>query len=410
MEISHTLDHFTDQIALTLPHVIGALLILLIGWLIAKGVKNLITRLLQRTNWDEKIFKNITGGKDTNAFVGSLFYYLIMIIVFLIVLETLGISAVLTPLEAMVGEFLLFIPHLLAALIIGFVGYLLAKFVSGLISFGGGFLTKWVDKTGFKDTDKVIKVLRTLVFLIIFVPLLIQAINALQLEAISDPLNSLLTGFIAMIGNIVLAAVVLIVFIWGGKYLTRFLSGLFQNLGLDRMAEKLQLQNMIGPGQSFSRLIAQVLYFFILFFGGITATEILQLKELTLILYQILNVTGSIAFGLLILLIGNFISLLIYNGMIRSEKNAFIASVLRYATLALFLGMAFRAMGIANAIVELAFGLTLGAVAVVIALSYGLGGREAAGEHFQEIIQKIKRPGDAGREANGPSSSDLPEN
>ena len=408
MEISHTLDHFTDQIALTLPHVIGALLILLIGWLIAKGVKNLITRLLQRTNWDEKIFKNITGGKDTNAFVGSLFYYLIMIIVFLIVLETLGISAVLTPLEAMVGEFLLFIPHLLAALIIGFVGYLLAKFVSGLISFGGGFLTKWVDKTGFKDTDKVIKVLRTLVFLIIFVPLLIQAINALQLEAISDPLNSLLTGFIAMIGNIVLAAVVLIVFIWGGKYLARFLSGLFQNLGLDRMAEKLQLQNMIGPGQSFSRLIAQVLYFFILFFGGITATEILQLKELTLILYQILNVTGSIAFGLLILLIGNFISLLIYNGMIRSEKNAFIASVLRYATLALFLGMAFRAMGIANAIVELAFGLTLGAVAIVIALSYGLGGREAAGEHFREIIQKIKGPGNTAGGENRSSSSDLP--
>jgi hypothetical protein len=36
-------------------------------------------------------------------------------------------------------------------------------------------------------------------------------------------------------------------------------------------------------------------------------------------------------------------------------------------------------MGIANEIVELAFGVTLGAIAVAVALSYGLGGREAAG-------------------------------
>ncbi len=390
MDFTQTLNNFTDRIAVTLPNVLGALIILLIGWLIAKGVKSLIVRLLHRTNLDEKLFSKISNGKDTNKMIGSLFYYLIMVIVFLIVLETLGISSVLTPLEAMVGEFLLFLPHLIAALIIGFVGYVLAKLVSSLISFGGGFVSKWVDKTGFKDTDKIVKVIQTVVFLVIFIPLLIQAINSLQLESISDPLNMILSQFIEIIGSVIIAAVILIIFIWGGKYLTKFLTGLFQNLGLDKMAEKMQLQNMIGPGTSFSTLIANVLYFFIVFFGVITAVEILQLDQLTFILYQILDVTGSIAFGLVILLIGNFISVLIYNGMIRSEKNAFIASVVRYGALALFLGMALRAMGFANEIVELAFGLTIGAVAVVIALAYGLGGREPAGEHFREIIQKIR--------------------
>ncbi len=390
MDFTQTLNNFTDRIAVTLPNVIGALVILLIGWLIAKGIKSLIVRLLHRTNLDEKLFSKISNGKDTNKMIGSLFYYLIMVIVFLIVLETLGISSVLTPLEAMVGEFLLFLPHLIAALIIGFVGYVLAKLVSSLISFGGSFVSKWVDRTGFKDTDKIVKVIQTIVFLVIFIPLLIQAINSLQLESISDPLNMILSQFIEIIGSVIIAAVILIVFIWGGKYLTRFLAGMFQNLGFDKIAEKMQLQNMIGPGTSFSKLIANILYFFIVFFGVITAVEILRLDQLTYILYQILDVTGSIAFGLVILLIGNFISILIYNGMIRSEKNAFIASVVRYGALALFLGMALRAMGFANEIVELAFGLTIGAVAVVIALAYGLGGREAAGEHFREIIHKIR--------------------
>jgi len=40
-------------------------------------------------------------------------------------------------------------------------------------------------------------------------------------------------------------------------------------------------------------------------------------------------------------------------------------------------------MGLANEIVYLAFGLTLGAVAVAVALSFGLGGREAAGKQME---------------------------
>src|SRR5690606_34953125 len=52
--------------------------------------------------------------------------------------------------------------------------------------------------------------------------------------------------------------------------------------------------------------------------------------------------------------------------------------------------IALRTMGIANEIGELAFGLILGALAVAVALSYGLGGREAAGEHFKDIIKKLR--------------------
>jgi hypothetical protein len=45
--------------------------------------------------------------------------------------------------------------------------------------------------------------------------------------------------------------------------------------------------------------------------------------------------------------------------------------------------MGLRAMGIADDIVNLAFGLTLGAAAVAIALAFGLGGRQAAGRQME---------------------------
>jgi len=387
--MENQLENFADQVSNFLPDLLGAILVLLVGWLIAKGIKALVVRLLKKTNWDERVFGRADVA-DTNVFLGNIFYYLIMIIVILIVLEILGIDQVLTPLENMVDEFLSFVPNIIGAILIGFIGYILAKFVSNLVSIGGSFIDKMVDKTGFKDTDKLVNILKKVVFIIIFVPFLIQAFNALELAAISEPANNILYGFTEMLGEIIIAALILTLFIWGGKFLADFLEDLFKSLGLDTLAEKIQIQNMIGANQSLSKIVANLIYFFLVFFGVITAVEILGLDRLTEILNQILEVTGQIIFGLIILAIGNYISVIIYNTMTKSSNNKFIASIIRYASLALFIAIALRTMGIANEIVELAFGLILGALAVAFALSYGLGGREAAGEHFREVIQKFK--------------------
>ncbi len=383
------LENFANNVVDFLPALLGALLVLFIGWLIAKGIKALIIRLFKKTTWDERLFKNSSIG-NTNVFVGNIFYYLIMIIVILVVLEILGVDQVLTPLENMLNEFLTFIPNLIGAILIGFVGYLLAKFVSNLVNIGGNLLDKIVDRTGFKDTDKLVNILRKIVFIVIFIPFLIQAFNALQLDAISDPANNILYGFTEMIGEIIIASLLLIVFIWGGKYLAEFLEDLFRSMGLDKAGEKIQIHNMIGANQSLSKIIANLIYFFLVFFGVITAVEILGLERLTETLNQILEVTGQIIFGLIILAIGNYISMLIYNTMMKSDNNRFIASIIRWASLALFIAIALRTMGIANEIVELSFGLILGAIAVAVALSYGLGGREAAGEHFKDIISNLR--------------------
>ena len=57
----------------------------------------------------------------------------------------------------------------------------------------------------------------------------------------------------------------------------------------------------------------------------------------------------------------------------------------------LVVAMGLRAMGIADSIVNLAFGLTLGAVAVAFALAFGLGGRQPAERVLTDLIDKAKR-------------------
>ncbi|GGW24457.1 mechanosensitive ion channel [Arenibacter certesii] len=383
------LQRFADTVTDYLPSLLGAILVLLIGWLIAKFFQKLITKLLDRTKLGNKVMDE-EHSKSTSHFLGKIVYYLIMVIVLLMTLEILEVSAVLDPLKNMLNKFLSFIPNLIGAVLIGFIGYLLAKFVSSLISMGGNFIDNLIDKTGFKDTDMLVNILQKVVFIIIFIPFLIQAFNALQMNAISGPANEILYKFTDLIGEIIIAALILIIFIWGGKYLASFLSDLFKSLGLDKAAEKIKIQNMIGANQSLSTLLANLIYFFIVFFGVITAVAILGLDQLTYILNEILALTGQILFGLVIIAIGNYISMIIYNTMKESNNNNFIAGVVRAASLALFIAIALRTMGIANEIVELAFGLILGAIAVAVALSYGLGGRAAAGEHFKEIIDKMR--------------------
>ncbi len=372
------------------PDILKVLLVLFVGWIIARLIKRAIAGLMKKTSWDEKLLGNAIGG-DTNKFLGKLGYYTIMIIVLLVALEMMGVSDVLDPVKGMMSEILGFIPNLLAAGVLGFIGYVLAKFISNLLSIGGNIVDRFVDKTGFKSTDKLVEILRQVVFLVILIPFIILALNALQLEAISGPANQILADILNIIPNILGAAAIIALFLIGGKFLAGFLRSLLESLGVDTAAEKLQLTSVMGEGQSLAKIISNIAFFFLAFFGIITGVELLELDQLSGILNRLLEVSGQILFGMFILVVGNYISKLIYNAMSKGEGNNFIASVIRVATLGLFLAMALRAMNIAPDIVNLAFALTLGSVAVVIALAYGLGGREAAGEHFREIIEKIKR-------------------
>jgi len=52
--------------------------------------------------------------------------------------------------------------------------------------------------------------------------------------------------------------------------------------------------------------------------------------------------------------------------------------------------MALRQMGLANEIINMAFGLLLGALAVAIALAFGLGGREIAAREMEKWFRSMK--------------------
>jgi hypothetical protein len=101
---------------------------------------------------------------------------------------------------------------------------------------------------------------------------------------------------------------------------------------------------------------------------------------------------GEVLLGAAILVIGFWLANLAYVTIRRaSSERAGLAQLARVAIWGLVIAMGLRAMGIADDIVNLAFGLTFGAIAVAVALSFGLGGREAAGRQMEHWLSQLRK-------------------
>lgn len=386
--LQNRLEDFMYNSGLNLPDIIIALLILLIGYFIARFLRNLTKSLLDKTGIDKHI-KNQSSVTIAD-FLAKLVYFIIMILVFMIALEKLGVTQVLEPLKDMLGQFMSALPSIIVAGIIGYIGYMLATIISELVELGGTTIQNFAGKLNLKSDINLVNILKRLVFIFVFVPILIIAFEKLNMNAISDPATDMLRQFITAIPQILVATVIILLFVLGGRYLVSLLEGLLNSLKINNIAEKMNLRSITGT-TNVTKIISNIVYAFIVLFGLITAFEKLGFERLNEILYSMLNIAGNVIFGLIILMIGVWIANIAANNLTKKDGNGFIGSIVRVAIIAVFLAMGLRTMGIANSIINLAFGITLGTIALTIILSFGLGGKEAGGEQMKRILEKFRK-------------------
>jgi hypothetical protein len=112
---------------------------------------------------------------------------------------------------------------------------------------------------------------------------------------------------------------------------------------------------------------------------------------------------GQVLLGLVIFAIGLYLANLVARTVKASgvAQAGLLALAVRVSILALAGAMALRQIGLANEIINLAFGLLLGAVAVAAALAFGLGGRETAS---RELEAWSSRPSQRNRDAKDRAS------
>ena len=127
-------------------------------------------------------------------------------------------------------------------------------------------------------------------------------------------------------------------------------------------------------------------------FATVEAASRLGFSQVSDIVSIFIQFGGDILLGSVILMVGFWLANLAYNAIDRAsgKGSSGLANIARIAIIGLVVAMGLRAMGIADDIVNMAFGLTLGAVAVAVALAFGLGGREAAGKQLEYWFKKMR--------------------
>jgi hypothetical protein len=352
----------------------------------------------------------------------------------------------------MTSSLLGILPNLFAAILIAGVGWLIAKAVRGLVS--NLLATTGVDRFSESHPDtrgmKLSDLGGTLAFVLVIVPTLIAALDALRIEAISAPLTRMLDIFLQAIPNLLAAAAILVLAWFIGRFVAGLVERLLANLGFDRLPSRLGLGHAFeedssataaqaafvstpatgGPadamaqvpeptppsavdgrassgGMRVSALGGRLALFFIMLFATVEAAALLGFAGINDLLEQFIAFGADVLLGLVILAVGYWLADVAARAIERANPEARgMARIARVAILGLVIAMGLRAMGVADDIVNLAFGLVLGAVAVATALAFGLGGREAAGKLAQRWADDyLQRNPDGKPRVRAPSQS-----
>lgn len=390
--VSAPFSNMVSEVLLFIPRIVSAAVLALIGWVLATLVRAGITRVLARTTLDERLSAEVSVEPLSNN-IGQIVYWLILLLFVPLVLSALGLTGLLAPVQNLVNDLLAFLPNLFAALVIGFVGYFVAKIVRNIVT---GLVSSLniqssAERAGVAATTNLPKIAGSIVFILILIPTMIAALDALRIDAISQPAIRMLDQIMYAIPNIIAAALILIITYVVAKFVAGILVGLISGTEVDRIPAKLDMQRFLGS-MSLSQIIGKLIVFFAMLFAVAEAANRLGFGQVSDLISIFIAFGANILLGVAIFVIGFWLANLLASIVERGQYNysIWLANVVRVLIIGLVLAMGLRAMGIADSIVNLAFGLTLGAVAVAFALAFGLGGREPAARLLDDMLNKAK--------------------
>ncbi|MBD2676810.1 MULTISPECIES: mechanosensitive ion channel [Nostoc] len=416
---SRPLNSFLEQLIGFLPKLVGAGILLATAWVLATIVKIVTIRLVRTFNLDERLNPEPADSVPSlnqlslSETIGNALYWFIFLLFLAPILDTLGLREALQPVQALITKILVILPNILAAVLIAAVGWFIAnvvrRIVTNLLASAGidGLGSRFGLSTA-AGVQSLSSILGTIVYILILIPVAIAALDALQIAAISVPAIAMLQQVLNAVPAIFTAIAILIIAYFLGQFVADLVTSILTNLGFNNIFTVLGLTTPTRrivistesteptpppiPTRTPSEVAGIVTLVGIMLFATVAAVNILNIPALTALVSGILVIFGRILAGLVIFAIGLFLANLAFNIITSSgdRQAQILGQVARISIITLVSAMALQQIGVASDIVNLAFGLLLGAIAVAIALAFGLGGRDIAREQVQEWLNSFK--------------------
>ena len=329
-------------------------------------------------------------------------------------LQFLGFAQILAPINELVNEIFAFLPRLIGAGLIFFVGLIVARIVQRLVEtvLIAANIDGLLARVGIGSTEGTVRTdpaavppgaapgatraslaraAGVLVFALIIIPVAIAALQVLGIEADlrpgdrhaqPDPRAPFRACSRRRCGS---ASPSL-----PARFLKTIIEAILPPTGFDDAIRS----TGVLPASAFpSRIVANIAMIAIILAASIEAARQLGGDDIAIFLAQVTALGGKVIFGTLIIVVGIFLARIIAN-LVGSGtgEGGFAQTLVRYAIIALFTAIGLTFMGLADQIVMMAFGLILGSAAIATALAFGLGGRDAAARVARALGGRPRRP------------------
>ncbi|SRR5580765_3764149 len=377
-----------------------AVIVLIVTWVIAKVVKSLLTKYLAKI---KALDRQTESGQPLSASLGSIGALLVWLFGLMAILNLFALNEVLTPIRDLLSGLFGALPRVAGAAFILVIGVVLARIVRELVvtALQAANVDRHLQRLSSRvaadvatdpqsapasgpeaastgSTLKVSSIVGQLLFALIVLVVGISALQVLGVHAISDPATQMLSTILDAVPLVIGAGILLAI----GVVIARLIGGLVESalrgLGIERALEQ---AGIATRDKNAAGILTRVVQIAIVLFFAVAATRMLGFPQVTEMLNAVLALGGRVLFGAVVIVAGIFLAGL----LARTIGEGRSGQVVRWATIALFVAMGLKYMGVADSIVNLAFGAVVVGAAVAAAIAFGFGGREAAARQLQRI-------------------------
>ena len=178
--------------------------------------------------------------------VGEAVYWLIWLLFLPIIFAAFGMTSLIAPVMNVLNQLLGWIPNLVVAAVILLVGWFVARIVQRIAAsfFAALGTDKVSDRIGlskYMGKMTLSALIGYVVFMLIMLPIIIAALEALNLTALTAPLVAMLTGVMVAIPAFIVAVLVIVVAYFVGRVLGDFVAQFLAGLGFDNILVELGL-------------------------------------------------------------------------------------------------------------------------------------------------------------------------
>lgn len=398
-----------------LPQLLLGIVLIIVAWIVATLVGKAVSKGLKAVGIG-KYFQKWGATKteeQSHALIDTLSkvaYYLVWVLFLPGIFSTFGLDSIGQPIMNMIDTVLAFIPNIIAAGIVLVLGLFAAKLVKNLVY--NVAIAANIDKhlaklTGGDTNDAEVKknkgtlasVLANIVYFLIVIPIILVALEVLNINSIAEPISSVLNTILSAIPNILVAVVLLIVGFAIAKFAGMILTDLLKSAGLNKYSSYLKKSSNMNL--DLAKIAGQTVAVLIGLFFLVEALNALNLEMLNSILSVVIGYLPNVLFAAIIIGLG-FVGGQMLSSAIKNTTGSMLAGMLiKYILIVFSIFMALDQLNFASAIVQAAFICIIGGLAVAFALSFGLGGREFAKKQLSRLDNKIDE------EANKSNTKDI---